>query len=67
MKKILSILLCLALLGCAALAETSPAGEKLGFEMLKELYAEGNVLPEYHLNLQWLNKGMENYKKTDNK
>ena len=44
MKKILSILLCLALLGCAALAETSPAGEKLGFEMLKELYAEGNVL-----------------------
>ena len=51
MKKILSILLCLALLGCAALAEpvaaeSAPAvGEKLGFELLKELYAEGgNVL-----------------------
>ena len=23
--------------------------------------AEGNVLPEYHLNLQWLNKGMEQW------
>ena len=51
MKKILSILLCLALLGCAALAEpvaaeSAPAvGEKLGFELLKALYAEGgNVL-----------------------
>ena len=51
MKKILSILLCLALLGCAALAEpvaAEPAptvGEKLGFELLKALYAEGgNVL-----------------------
>ena len=47
MKKILSILLCLALLGCAALAEpvsaeSAPAvGEKLGFELLKALYAEG--------------------------
>lgn len=45
MKKILSILLCLVLLGCTALAETSPAGEKLGFELLKELYAgDGNVM-----------------------
>lgn len=45
MKKILSILLCLALLGCTALAEASPAGEKLGFELLKELYAGGgNVM-----------------------
>ena len=45
MKKILSILLCLVLLGCTALAETSPAGEKLGFELLKELYAGGgNVM-----------------------
>ena len=51
MKKILSILLCLVMLGCAALAEpvaaeSAPAvGEKLGFELLKALYAEGgNVL-----------------------
>lgn len=50
MKKILSILLCLALLGCIALAEpvaaeTAPAvGGKLGFELLKELYDGGNVL-----------------------
>lgn len=44
MKKILSILLCLVLLGCTALAETSPAGEKLGFELLKELYQGGNVM-----------------------
>lgn len=50
MKKILSTLLCLTLLGCTALAEpvaaeTSPAGEKLGFELLKELYAgDGNVM-----------------------
>ena len=51
MKKILSILLCLALLGCAALAEpvaaeaAPAAGEKLGFELLKELYrGEGNVM-----------------------
>ena len=45
MKKILSILLCLVLLGCTALAETSPAGEKLDFELLKELYAgDGNVM-----------------------
>lgn len=33
------------LLGCSALAEASPApGEKLGFELLKELYAEGGNL-----------------------
>ena len=45
MKKILSILLCLVLLGCTALAEASPAGEKLGFALLKELYAgDGNVM-----------------------
>ena len=51
MKKILSILLCLVLLGCAALAEpvaaeaAPAAGEKLGFELLKELYrGEGNVM-----------------------
>lgn len=44
MKKILSILLCVVLLGCVALAETSPAGEKLGFELLKELYDGGNVM-----------------------
>ena len=44
MKKILSILLCLALLGCAALAEPVAAGEKLGFELLKALYAEGGNL-----------------------
>ena len=51
MKKILSILLCLVMLGCAALAEpvaaeSAPAvGGKLGFELLKALYAEGgNVL-----------------------
>ena len=51
MKKILSILLCLVLLGCAALAEpvaaeaAPAAGEKLGFELLKELYAgDGNVM-----------------------
>ena len=51
MKKILSILLCLALLGCAALAEPAevaategaPAvGERLGFALLKELYGGGN-------------------------
>lgn len=46
MKKILSILLCMALLGCAALAETTEAdapavGEKLGFELLKEMYTGG--------------------------
>ena len=45
MKKILSILLCVVLLGCTALAEASPAGEKLGFALLKELYAGGgNVM-----------------------
>ena len=45
MKKIFSILLCLVLLGCTALAEAFPAGEKLGFELLKELYAgDGNVM-----------------------
>lgn len=46
MKKILSILVCLAMLGCAALAEPAadgaPAvGERLGFALLKELYGEG--------------------------
>ena len=45
MKKILSILLCVVLLGCTALAEIAPAGEKLGFALLKELYAGGgNVM-----------------------
>ncbi len=47
MKKILSILLCLAMLGCAALAEevlekaAPPVGERLGFALLKELYGAG--------------------------
>ena len=51
MKKILSIFLCLVLLGCVALAEpvaeepSSTVGEKLGFALLKELYAGGgNVM-----------------------
>ena len=50
MKKILSIFLCLVLLGCVALAEPvaeepSTVGEKLGFTLLKELYAGGgNVM-----------------------
>ena len=51
MKKFFSILLCLVLLGCAALAEpvaeepSSTVGEKLGFALLKELYAGGgNVM-----------------------
>ena len=51
MKRILSLLLCLALLGCAGLAETAggertaAVGESLGFELLRALYSgEGNVL-----------------------
>ena len=45
MKKILSILLCLALLGGWALAEPASAGEGLGFALLKELHAGGgNVM-----------------------
>ena len=31
MKRILSLLLCLGLMGCIALAEPAPAGETLGF------------------------------------
>ena len=45
MKRILSLLLCLGLMGCIALAEPAPAGETLGFELLRELYrGDGNVM-----------------------
>ena len=45
MKKVFSILLCLALLCGWALAEPASAGEGLGFALLKELHAGGgNVM-----------------------
>ena len=46
LKKILSTLLCLALLPCCALAESAQAaGEDLGFELLRALYTGGeNVM-----------------------